>query len=112
MADVLLWAFQHGVAIGVVALVLSVPLALAGVAYLWFLQGARIIAAAWVWRRFLHWWRTGRTDAGGAAPLTIPGGAGGHSADGHAVLKGPEQRVSHRGPRAAAGRRDQGAIVE
>jgi hypothetical protein len=83
MADALLWAFEHGVALGLIAFALAVPVALFGVVYLWLLQGARVIAAVWVWRRFLHWWRTGRTDSGGAAPSPIPpsGGAGGHSAE-------------------------------
>jgi hypothetical protein len=71
VADVLVWVFQHGVAIGIVALVLAVPVALAGVAYLWFLQGAKTIAAVWVWRRAWWWWRSR------SSPFAPSGGAGG-----------------------------------
>ena len=89
MADAILWAFDHGVAIGLIAFVLAIPVALAGVVYVWMLQGARVIAAVWVWRRFLHWWRTGRTDGAGAGPLTLPlsGGAGGYSAEYTAFMR-------------------------
>ena len=86
MADALRWAFDHGVTIGVVALALSVPPALAGVLYLWTLNGARFIAAGWVWRCFLHWWRTGRTGGAGEAPVAIPGG---HSPEYRAFMASP-----------------------
>jgi hypothetical protein len=66
----------HGELVVTLAL-LALPLVfvffLASVAYLWFLQGARIIAAAWVWRRFFRWLRT-RSDS-------PSGGRGGQSAE-------------------------------
>ena len=72
MADVLLWAFEHGVTIGLVALVLAIPVALAWAwRYLWFLQGAKTIAAVWVWRRAWWWWRSR------SSPFAPSGGAGG-----------------------------------
>jgi hypothetical protein len=48
------WLIDHGgelLAVGLVAAVLGV---LAGSAYLWLLNGAKAIAAGWIWRRFLE----------------------------------------------------------
>jgi hypothetical protein len=78
VVDFLLWALEHGVTIGLVAFLLAIPLALLGVAYLWFLQGARTIAAGWVWVQLFRWLRDRRTT-GARSPFGHPGGAGGYS---------------------------------
>ena len=62
------WWFANGHAFLLAIVALCFILALVIAAYLWFLQGARIVAAAWVWRRAWRWWRARR-----------PGGAGGHA---------------------------------
>jgi hypothetical protein len=81
---------------------LAVPvvfvLFLGSVAYLWFLQGARIIAAAWVWRRAWEWWRAR------SGPFAPSGGAGGHSRDYDAFMASPAWKRQ----RARALRRDRG----
>jgi hypothetical protein len=63
---VTIWLLAHGgelLAVGLVAAVLGV---LAGSAYLWFLNGAKVIAAGWVWREFLRGVRSGsRPPSGG-----------------------------------------------
>ena len=53
------WALEghNGLVLGSLTLILIVPLLLGMVAYLWLLQGAKIIAAVWVWRRFWAWLR-------------------------------------------------------
>jgi hypothetical protein len=90
VADLLLWALEHGITIGLVAFVLALPVALAGVAYLWFLQGARTIAAGWVWVQFFRWLRDRRSPGG--SPFGHPGGAGGHSREYVAFMASPEWR--------------------
>ena len=47
------WVLAHGAEVLPVALAVCVVGALLGAAYLWFLTGARLIAAVWIWRRFL-----------------------------------------------------------
>jgi len=67
------WLLVHGGALLPVALALCVLGVLAGTASLWFLQGARLLAAVWVWWRAWAWWRS----CSGPSP-DRPGGAGGH----------------------------------
>ena len=67
------WLLAHGDALLPVALALCVLGVLTGTASLWFLQGARIIAAVWIWRRAWAWWRS----RSGSSP-DRPGGGGGH----------------------------------
>lgn len=76
----------HGdlfVTLALLAVPLVVVFFLASVVYLWFLQGARIIAAAWVWRRFFAWLRARSDHPGGA------GGRGGHSREYVAFMQSP-----------------------
>jgi hypothetical protein len=68
------WWLANGAGFLPVLTVLCFVLALAVAGYLGFLQGARILAAAYVWRRAWRWWRSRRP--GGA------GGAGGHAHSG------------------------------
>jgi hypothetical protein len=88
VADLLLWLFHHGVLIGVLAFALAIPVALLGVVYLWTLNGARFVAAVWVWRQAWRWWR------GRAGSLAPSGGAGGYgySADYVTFMQSPEWR--------------------
>ena len=64
------WALHHGDALLPVFWLFWVVVMVCAIAHLYFLQGARIIAAAWVWRRTLAWWRRSHGH---------PGGAGGHT---------------------------------
>jgi hypothetical protein len=91
VVDFLLWALEHGVTIGLVAFVLAIPLALLGVAYVWFLQGAMTIAAGWVWVQFFRWLRDRRAPTG-RSPFGHPGGAGGYSREYLAFMASPEWR--------------------
>jgi hypothetical protein len=65
------WWFAHGQTLLPAVAALCFVLALLIAAYLWFLQSARLLAAAWVWRRAWRWWRTRRPEgargAGGRA---------------------------------------------
>jgi hypothetical protein len=88
------WGVHHGDSLLLPALVLCVVLVLAGAAYLWFLQGAKIIAAGWVWRR---WWRSRSGDAGAAA----------RSAEYEAYLTSPAWRRRRARVLRRAGRRCQ-----
>ncbi len=47
------WLLAHGAQLLVPGLVVCALLVVAAVAYLWFMTGARVIAAGWVWSRFL-----------------------------------------------------------
>jgi hypothetical protein len=51
------WLLAHGEQLLLPGLAAGVLLLVAVVAYLWFLQGARLIAAGWVWSRFLEGFR-------------------------------------------------------
>ena len=73
------WGLDHGEQLLVAGLVLCVLLLALSTAYLWFFQGARIIAAGWVWQQFLRGLRR---------PEGM--GAGGHSALYEATLRSPE----------------------
>ena len=71
-------------------------MAVLGVVYVWFLQGARIIAAGYVWRRAWAWWRS------------RPGGtAGGHTERYRAVMGSEGWRRRRRQALRRAGRRCQ-----
>jgi hypothetical protein len=89
VTDLALWAFQHGVLIGLIAFALAVPVALLGVVYMWTLNGARFIAAVWVWRRAWEWWRSR------SGPRSPSGGAGGYgySHDYLAFMQSPAWRA-------------------
>jgi hypothetical protein len=94
------WALDHGQALLVLALGLCVLGVLAGAASLWFLTGARVIAAVWIWRRFLA----------GLSPGRHPGGAGGargHSLEYQAVMQSAGWRRRRSQALRAAGRRCQ-----
>jgi len=90
------WLLAHGAELLMPAVVICVFVAILGTAYLWFFQGARIIAAAWVWRRAGAWWRTGRT-----------GSTRSHSPEYEAVLQSPGWRRRRSEAIRAAGRRCQ-----
>lgn len=91
-----LWVFAHSGAVLGLALVVCVLGVLAGAGYLWFLTGAKTIAAGWIWRRFLE----GLRHRGAR-------GAGGHSLAYQAVMQSAGWR--HRRSQAIrrAGRRCQ-----
>jgi hypothetical protein len=103
VADVLLWAFEHGITLGWVSLVLALlvvlPLALLSVAVRWYLFGAKAIAAGWIWREA---WRALRRHRGGA---------GGHSPEYEAYMSSSEWRrrraqiLRRAGRRCGCGRR-------
>lgn len=65
----MLWLFDHGAELLPVALGICVLGVVLGSAYLWFLQGARIIAAGWVWKQFLRGLRS-RSPSGGRGGLS------------------------------------------
>jgi hypothetical protein len=90
------WLFRHPEVVYPLALGICVLFVLLCVAYLWFLQGARIIAAAWVWRRFFRWLRT-RSDS-------PSGGRGGQSREYQAFMGS----TTWRRQRARVLRRDRG----
>jgi hypothetical protein len=75
------WLVDHGEQLLLPGLALCVLLLLAAMAYLWFLQGARLIAAGWVWSRFVDGFR--HRGAGGPRE---------HSAEYEAVMKSPGWR--------------------
>jgi 5-methylcytosine-specific restriction endonuclease McrA len=93
--DAVRWWLAYGHGLLPVLAVLCFVLALLVATYLWFLNGARIIAAAWVWRRARTWWRH------------RPRGDGGHSAEYEAVLSSPGWRRLRRRAIRRAGRRCQ-----
>lgn len=70
------WLLGHGEQLLLPGLAACVLLLVAIVAYLWFLQGARLIAAGWVWSRFLE----------GFHHRGARGGDGGHSPEYDAYL--------------------------
>jgi hypothetical protein len=92
------WWFANGHAFLPTAAALCFISALLIAAYLWFLQGARIIAAAWVWRRAWRRWRAPR-----------PGGAGdrAHTARYRAVMASGGWRRRRAAAIRRAGRRCQ-----
>ena len=75
------WGLEHGEQLLVAGLALCVLLVMLSTAYLWFFQGARIIAAGWVWSRFLDGLR--HRGAGGARE---------HSPEYEAVMHSPAWR--------------------
>src|SRR5688572_6635129 len=76
------WALLHGEQLLVFGLVGCVVLALLATSYLWFFQGARIIAAGWVWGRFLEGLRGAPSHRGARGD----GDGGGHSVEYRAVM--------------------------
>ena len=92
------WWFANGHAFLPAVAALCFLLALLIATYLWFLQGSRIVAAAWVWRRAWRWWRA-----------RCLGGAGGraHSERYRAVLASGGWRRRRAAAIRRAGRRCQ-----
>lgn len=73
------WVLHHGDEFLPLFWVLWTVIIVSALAYLYFLQGARVIAAAWGWRRAWRWWR--------ARSSGHPGGTGGHSDRYEAVMQ-------------------------
>ena len=92
------WLLAHGAELLPVALVVCVLGIVLGASYLRVLTGAKAIAAAWIWRRFLEGLRSGSRH---------PGGAGGHSAEYQAVMRSAGWRRRRSQAIRAAGRRCQ-----
>lgn len=88
------WALHHGDALLPLFWLFWAVVMVSAVAYLYFFQGARIIAAAWVWRRAWAWWRR-------------RGGAGGHSERYEAVMQSAGWRRRRSQAIRRAGRRCQ-----
>ena len=93
------WLIAHGAELLPVALIVCVVVALLGAAYLWMLTGAKMIAAVWIWQRFLE----------GLAPSRHRGarGDGGHSLEYQAVMQSAGWRRRRSQALHAAGRRCQ-----
>jgi hypothetical protein len=90
------WWLANGHAFLPAATAICFLLALVIAASLWFLQGARLIAAGWVWRRAWRWWRPRR-----------PEGPGGHSVAYRAVMASAGWRRRRARAVRRAGRRCQ-----
>lgn len=96
-----LWALQppHGLVVGLVVYALALVVVCFGWLYLWFMQGARTLAALWVWRQAWRWWRArGRAPTGHRG---VPGGRE-HSAEYRRFM----QSLAWRRQRARVLRRD------
>lgn len=103
---VTVWLLAHGAELLPVALAVCVLGVLAGAAYLWFLTGARIIAAGWIWREFLRGLRA-RSRARSRSPSGGAGGRGGHSVEYQAVMQSAGWRRRRQDAIRRAGRRCQ-----
>jgi 5-methylcytosine-specific restriction endonuclease McrA len=79
------------------ALAICVVGVVLGAAYLWFLTGARIIAAGWIWREFLRGLRSGSRSPSG--------GRGGHSPDYTAFMQSATWKAQRRRVLQRDGRR-------
>ena len=101
--DMTTWALTSGGVLLLPGLVLCVIGVLALTGYLWFLQGARLLAAAWIWRQAWQWWRAQGWPAW-VATIHL-GGRGGRRARHSALYERTMASAAWRRRRKAAIRR-------